>query len=131
MLIFVLIVALCQSSTLSTKIRQIPRITTLQTYVNDTFEIKLPVSLTTGYRWILRTALNDDESIIKIISEIYLPDESINYNEITTFCGGVETQAITFIAQKTGTLDIEYIYRQIWLEVRPENEIRIYHVIVD
>ncbi|KAA6400534.1 MAG: hypothetical protein EZS28_003941 [Streblomastix strix] len=132
MLIIVLLVELCYSNKTPTAIEPTTMVSILNTKVNDTFDISLQSQLTTGYMWVFKTILDNEESIVKIINESFQQDNPQVGNYPVDVIGGTETYTVTFIARKKGTIDLKYIYRRVWLkEGEGYEEIRIFHVNVD
>ncbi|KAA6381818.1 MAG: hypothetical protein EZS28_022654, partial [Streblomastix strix] len=74
MLIFILLVELCYSNKTPTAIEPMTMVSILNTKVNDTFDISLQSQWTTGYMWVFKTVLDNEESIVKIINESFQQD---------------------------------------------------------
>ena len=93
---------------------------TINTRVNQTFEIKLPVIMGTGFRWELGDSLDKK----------FLAVQSLKFNEEDdSMPGHGGTQVYTIKALSAGTSSIRLIHIQPW-DPKSKNNERTYNVVI-
>lgn len=93
--------------------RQATSNTTVQTSVNQEFDVTLDSNPTTGYQWHVTSI---DETIVRLVNDEYVPPES-------ALVGAGGKQVFTFEALKEGTTSIELEYARPW---EPESPVSVY-----
>ena len=93
---------------------------TINTRVNQSFEIKLPVTMGTGFRWELGDSLDKK----------FLTVQSIKFNEEDdSMPGHGGTQVYLIKALSAGTSSIRLIHIQPW-DPKSKNDERTYNVVI-
>ncbi|KAA6403863.1 MAG: hypothetical protein EZS28_000604 [Streblomastix strix] len=95
---------------------------------DETFTIELPSNPTTGYTWKLRPATDNAIPVVKLLKDLYQPhDQPGKGKDRKVGGGGVHT--FTFVADKKGATNLEFIHVRPWEKDSSNAEpARIYHV---
>ncbi|KAA6385906.1 MAG: hypothetical protein EZS28_018566 [Streblomastix strix] len=106
---------------------------TITAKVNETFLIELPGVTTKGRDWILETELKKDESIVQKLGSSFMYNNSEFEDKGEEPAGGIPGEyKILFSAEKTGTIDLKFVYTESKIVNGEEEDIvRTFHVIVE
>ncbi len=94
----------------------------------EEFQVILEENITTGYSW---SYVISDESGIEAIEEKMLEEDIEEDIEEEEVLGAGGNKLWTFKALKNGSYQIEFTYRQSWVDPSPEDTKVIYKIIVE
>ncbi|KAA6399476.1 MAG: hypothetical protein EZS28_005004 [Streblomastix strix] len=94
--------------------------------------IDLPDTPSTGYRWELRTPLEEGSSILKFEESVYEAEEKQTNSRERKKVGGGGKRIFKFSSVNKGEIDLEFVRRRPWeKEAANEENTRVFHVVIE